>query len=598
MCGIVGYVGYGIAQDFVFDALKRLEYRGYDSVGVAYLDDDGLHRMRALGGVSNLEQQAQKTVNCASTMIGHTRWATHGRVSIANAHPQMDAEHKIAVVHNGIIENFEELRRKLLEQNVVFESTTDTEVIPNLISAGIKNVKNTPNNILWCICDVLKALKGSFALCILVQGCNKIFATARFSPLILAKLSDGYVVASDIMGLGKADEVYTIPNDTLLMIDKNSFVCYDMQLNEVMLKKLSKTSVQYDDDMHPYSSFMEKEINEGTKAINDTVRELLVKRQLEIDDKIVRQVGRVVICACGTALHAGRIFGCLLEELCGITAIIDYASEYRYRNAPIDKQTICIFISQSGETADTLSCVEFARSKGAYCIGVSNVPTSRLVSLVDYVVPTYAGVERAVASTKAYMAQLGALYLLGNKFCEVLGRQTLYDWKDIVHTTDLIKTQQTDDFLSQIVPQLTDLEHLYILGRGIDYVSAMEGALKIKEISYIHCEAMPLGELKHGSLALFGNNTYAIVLMTQNNVADKVVSNIHEIRSRGAKVILLTTLDVKVEVEHCLHLDCSIDVLSPFVVTPVLQQLALRLATARKLDVDKPRNLAKSVTVE
>ena len=599
MCGIVGYVGFKTADKIIFDGLARMEYRGYDSVGVAYLDQDGLHRRRVVGGVKKLKQEMRGDINASSLMIGHTRWATHGKVSVVNAHPQMDTTKNVAVVHNGIIENYAKIKDDLIKKGVVFRSDTDTEVIPNLIYQELKNKNLSINNILVGIQKTCQTLRGSFALCILIKGIDKMFVAARFSPLMLSCSCQGCMVASDTIGLSLRGKVFKIPDDTIAVVDKQGFNCYDLNLRHKQLTSLDVNQTFENTSPYPYNSFMEKEINENSKAIENTIKTLTTNRVLEnLDDSIVHNVSKVVVCACGTALHAGRLFASILEKSCGQICVVDYASEFRYRQMPIDKHTVCLFISQSGETADTLSCAELAHKKGAYCVGMTNVPTSRLVSLVDCYIPTCAGAERAVASTKAFMAQMCALYLLNLKFCEVFGKKAEYNSTDLLKVPNVLKNKSIDEFLCALVPKLANLEHLYVLGRGLDYVIAMEGALKIKEISYIHCESMPLGELKHGSLALFDSNTYAIVLMTQSSTFSKVLNNICEIQSRGAKVVVITTLNVDIKADYCLRLPPTIDCLSVFEVTPVLQKLALLLAESRNLNVDKPRNLAKSVTVE
>ena len=599
MCGIVGYVGYQIAQNIVVDALSKLEYRGYDSAGIAYIDGNGLQRKRIIGGVNKLAKIMHTCVTNSSIMIGHTRWATHGRVSISNAHPHIDMTGQIAVVHNGIIENYSQLKDELLAKKVQFESCTDTEVIPNLIFQKLKGQEYTKQNILIAIRDTIQQLKGSFALCILIKDVNLMFATARFSPLMIAKTKTGCMIASDALGLCCGGDIYKMPDDNIAVLSKDDFECFDKDFNLQTLTAISLCNQCDSDNAYPFDSFMDKEIHESGQAIVNTVKTLTVQRVLEgIDDSIICSASKVVICACGTALHAGKVLGALLEHYCKMQCVIDYASEFRYRNFAVDKSTLCIFISQSGETADTLSCAEMVQKTKAPSFGITNVPTSRIVSLVDFVIPTSAGPERAVASTKAYMAQLCAAFMLSKRFCEVFGAKIDYDYKDLLQVADSLNNLKIDAFVEKISKQVFGLEHLYILGRGLDFITAQEGALKIKEISYIHCESMPLGELKHGSLALFGRDTYAIVIMTQSAIANKVISNIHEIRSRGAKVILLTTLDTKVDVEYCVHLPNKKEILSPFVATSFFQRLALAVAKAKNLNVDKPRNLAKSVTVE
>lgn len=599
MCGIVGYVGYKIAPNIVVDALSKLEYRGYDSAGIAYLDSTGLQIKRVVGGVDKLSKCMHSCVINSSLMIGHTRWATHGRVNISNAHPHVNTTGQIAVVHNGIIENYVQLKDELIKVGIKFESCTDTEVIPNLIFQKLKGQKYTKQNILIAISDTIKQLKGSFALCILIKDVNLMFAAARFSPLMIAKTPTGCMVASDTLGLCCGGSIYKMPDDSIAVLSKDDFECFDQDLNLQTLNTITSYNQSENEGAYPFDSFMDKEIHESGQAIANTIKTLITKCVLDdIDDSLICRASKVVICACGTALHAGRVLGVMLENYCKVSCVVDYASEFRYRNFPVDDKTICIFISQSGETADTLSCAELMQKAKVSSLGITNVPTSRLVSIVNYVIPTCAGPERAVASTKAYMAQLCAVYMLTKKFCEVFGAKIDYDCKDLLDVADCINNLKIDAFVKEISKQISCQEHLYILGRGLDYITAMEGALKIKEISYIHCESMPLGELKHGSLALFGRDTYAIVVMTQSALISKVVSNIHEIRSRGAKVILITTLDAKVDADYYIRLPNENESLSPFVTTSFFQRLALDVAKAKNLNVDKPRNLAKSVTVE
>ena len=597
MCGIAGYVGYKLADTFVLDILEKLEYRGYDSAGVSYIDGNKLSRLRVLGGVKNLYTEMRNTLNASSIEIGHTRWATHGRVSINNAHPQMDNDHTIAVVHNGIIENFEELKQELISSGVVFESQTDTEIIPNLIEHELKGLARTEYNILHGLSRIITRLNGSFALCVLVQGCDKMFVAARISPLIISKLSHGCLVASDVSAMPIDSPKYKLPDNHIAVLSRDDFVCYDIEQNVVKLNSLS-VSVDADDDrLGEYSSYMQKEIAQAADAVSSTASLILNTRILDIID-INRLTGadKIVICACGTALHAGRVLSYLLESECSMQSIVDYASELKYRPLSLTPKSVCFFISQSGETADTLAYLEIARSHRAYCIGITNVMSSRMVDMVDVCIPTSAGGERAVASTKAYMAQLCSIFMLVDKLCGIYHHTSHYDYRQLSEVVQSLNEDEhiPDDLLAKLSTQAS----LYILGRGIDYISAMEGALKIKEVSYIHCEAMPLGELKHGSLALFNANTYCIVLMTQPSLYKKALNNIFEIRSRGAKVVLITNLDADLPADYVIHIASTNDAMSIFKATKVLQTLALEIATLRGCNVDKPRNLAKSVTVE
>ena len=598
MCGIAGYIGKKPAQNIVLDCLKKLEYRGYDSAGVGYLLNNGLYTVKVTGGVDNLKQALQKNATPSSVMIGHTRWATHGKVCTKNAHPQISENKKIAVVHNGIIENFLQLKQTLYLDGINLVSDTDTEVIPNLIMQKLKGKAYTIKNVLNALNKVLPMLKGSFALCILIDNLNCLFVVTKFSPLVIGKTNTGFIVASDVVGLPQKAQVYKLKDNTLGLVFKDDFKCYNFNLEPVIPQKLDVKNNGLDTDIKGFSSFMEKEINQGPSALLNTAQNILYNNALSyIPKNAIESAKTFFICACGTALHAGRVLGYLLQKYCGIFCVVDYASEFRYKNSFLDKHSFCIFISQSGETADTLGCLELAKQSGAFCLGITNVYTSRISNMVDYCLFTSAGTENSVASTKAYIAQLCSAFLLTEWISKVLGKNIDYSYKDLLDVALCLK----EDYylkLQPVVNAIKDLQSLYILGRDIDYITAQEGALKIKEVSYIHCEAMPLGELKHGSLALFNNTTYAIVLLTKKELTQKVISNIIEMQSRGAHIILITSQKVDIVVDFCIYINNKKDVFSPFVATKVLQQLALLLAKQKNLNVDKPRNLAKSVTVE
>ena len=598
MCGIAGYIGKKPAQDVVINCLKKLEYRGYDSAGVAYLLNNKLYVTKVTGGVDNLKEKLRKNINPSSIMIGHTRWATHGRVCVKNAHPQISVNKKIAVVHNGIIENYAELKQMLKKDGINMVSDTDTEVIPNLIMQKLSTMHYTMHNILNALKQVLPMLKGSFALCIVVSGVNCLFVASRFSPLVIQQTSLGYLVSSDVIGFNNANKVYKLKDNTIGVILDTKFKCYNFNLQQQPLPEIKMGAYCLDTSLCGFSSFMEKEISESPKAILNTAQNILYNNVLSsIPSYIITKVQKFFVCACGTALHSGKVLGYLLQKYLGIFCVVDYASEFRYKNNFLDRNSLCVFISQSGETADTLQSLELAKSCGAFCLGITNTPTSRIVELVDFCITTHAGTENSVASTKAYMAQLCTVFLLTEYFAKVLNKQVDFSYKDLVLVGDLLKTDYYTQ-LNQIVTCVKDLQSLYVLGRGLDYITAQEGALKIKEISYIHCEALPLGELKHGSLALFNNATYAIVLLTQKDTIQKVISNIIEMQSRGAHIVLITSYKIDVKVDFCIYINNPKDDFSPFVATKVLQQLALMLAKQKNLNVDKPRNLAKSVTVE
>ena len=592
MCGIVGYVGKNQAQNYVIKSLEKLDYRGYDSAGVCFLENESLVRCRVVGSVQKLKAKLGLQNTASKVMIGHTRWATHGKVSVKNAHPQMNNQKTIAVVHNGIIENFQQLKHMLETSGYVFESQTDTEIIPNLINHFLSGKSINKQNVLVALSKTCKALKGTFALCVLVLGLNQIFVCTRFSPLIVCKFFDGAMVASDLGAL---------PQGACFKLPDNCFGCVDCENTEFFneeLKKISVPSIQRcknwgQNGLLGFHSFMEKEINESSKSIRKTLNYLKASNALQKLN--LKTVKKVYITACGTAFHAGKVLAFLLKQ-CHIEVEANFASEFRYFPPNLKKGDLCIFISQSGETADTLFCLEFAKLRGAKTLGITNVQTSRMADLVDFSITTMAGPEKAVASTKSYQAQLAVCYALANAFCQAKHKTSLFKFEDVKRQAQIVKNTNPSE-LNEVVNKLSKLNSLFILGRGLDYVSAQEGALKIKEVGYIHCEAMPLGELKHGSLALFSSKTYCIVLMTNSDLYAKVENTINEIKSRGAHVVLITNSPSPPQTDFLLRVGTS-SVFSPFAVAKVLQLMALKISVKKGISVDKPRNLAKSVTVE
>lgn len=593
MCGIVGYVGNKIASTYVLKSLKFLDYRGYDSAGVGFLNNGKLEITKVVGSVENLSKKLKQNVVDSSIMIGHTRWATHGGVNIKNAHPQTDNANKIAVVHNGIIENYEVLKKELEKKGVCFSSQTDTEIIPNLLHIYLKNVELTTQNILFALSAITKRLVGTYALCVIFENINQIFVCSRFSPLVVCKFDGGAMVSSDLNCLPD-DDCFKLTDNTFAVLDGSKIEFFDEFLNQISLRKIKKPKTQFKDDSGKFGSFMEKEIFEDGEAVASTIN--FLDFNSICDDVVINKESHLFITACGTAYHAGRVFQYILKKICKLESYINYASEFRYSPPFVKKDDVCFFISQSGETADTLSCLKLAQSLEAKTVAITNVQTSTIADLADKNIPTNAGIERAVASTKAFVAQLAVCYFLTLKFAEQLSIDCEFSKEDILFQQKALDELQIEN-LSKIVDELKDLSSIYVLGRGLDYVSAMEGALKIKEVSYIHCEAIPLGELKHGSIALFNNSTYCFVVMTDKTLFPKVKNNISEIKSRGAKIILITNCEEKLDVNHTIKINTE-DILSPFVVSKVFQLFALNISRKKHINVDKPRNLAKSVTVE
>lgn len=620
MCGIVGYVGEKLGLPIVIDCLTRLEYRGYDSAGVAYLDGDELQVKKQIGKLNNLSNVLKNKIIPSSCAIGHTRWATHGEPILENAHPQQDANKLIALVHNGIIENFNVHKQKLIKKGVKFVSQTDTEVIAQLLGQELlkysKNADNYSQNelhstmhstlnlskkqILRAIHNVTNLLEGAYAFAVVIKGQDDCIFFAKYkSPLILGKGNDENFLSSDATAiLPYTNKIYSLSDGQIGYIDKKKIEVYDDNLKPVKIKfetlKIEPEQIM----LGEYKHFMHKEIEQGVESVINTIDRLKGALQ-NLPTTIYNNDFNLHIVACGTALHAGRVGKYLIENQLRIPVSIEYASEFRYKNPILNNKSICLFISQSGETADTLGSLELAKLMGAITIAITNVPASRIEKLADYVIHTSAGPEIAVASTKAYLAQLGAIYTFVEYIAKIKNIQINFTTEKI--KTEMIKYSKYSyvDKLNSLVQEIKNQESIYFVGRGLDYLLALESALKLKEISYIHCEAFPMGELKHGSLALIHRDSIVIALLTQRDLIEKTLNGIHELNSRGAKIILFSPFEeLKDTVYKFVKTPLVDDLLSPFVVIKPLQILAYLTSLAKNLDPDKPRNLAKSVTVE
>ena len=620
MCGIVGYVGEKLGLPIVIDCLTRLEYRGYDSAGVAYLDGDELQVKKQIGKLNNLSNFLKNKIIPSSCAIGHTRWATHGEPILENAHPQQDANKLIALVHNGIIENFNVHKQKLIKKGVKFVSQTDTEVIAQLLGQELlkysKNADNYSQNelhstmrstlnlskkqILRAIHNVTNLLEGAYAFAVVIKGQDDCIFFAKYkSPLILGKGNDENFLSSDATAiLPYTNKIYSLSDGQIGYIDKKKIEVYDDNLKPVKIKfetlKIEPEQIM----LGEYKHFMHKEIEQGVESVINTIDRLKGALQ-NLPTTIFNNDFNLHIVACGTALHAGRVGKYLIENQLRIPVSVEYASEFRYKNPILNNKSICLFISQSGETADTLGSLELAKLMGAITIAITNVPASRIEKLADYVIHTSAGPEIAVASTKAYLAQLGAIYTFVEYIAKIKNIQINFTTEKI--KTEMIKYSKYSyvDKLNSLVQEIKNQESIYFVGRGLDYLLALESALKLKEISYIHCEAFPMGELKHGSLALIHRDSIVIALLTQRDLIEKTLNGIHELNSRGAKIILFSPFEeLKDTVYKFVKTPLVDDLLSPFVVIKPLQILAYLTSLAKNLDPDKPRNLAKSVTVE
>lgn len=617
MCGIVGYIGKQKAVPILINGLKSLEYRGYDSAGIALLSNEKIDVIKDKGRVSNLESDSLINTLKSTIGIGHTRWATHGIPSKINSHPHLNNKQTIAVVHNGIIENYNELKAKLLKNNYKLLSETDSEVIPNLIDL------NNNGNILEAISKTLKELKGSYALGIIsTELPDKIIIAKKNNPIVIGKGQNEFFIASDIPAIAKhTQDFYFLDDEQIAVISEDSIAFYDINLNKI---DLPLKNIKFDigvAEKNGYEDYMLKEIYEQPKAIRETIGSFLtnnnpINLNIDIDFK---EINKIFIIACGTAMHAGMATKYAFEHFCQIPTEIDMASEFRYRNPIINHKTLCIFISQSGETADTIAAIKLAKANSAKTIGIINAIDSTMTRLVDTTLYTHAGPEIAVASTKAYTCQVTLLTILALYISEKLNIADLKDEikttkQDILNLPKLVENQlKNTDYIKEISNKSYKNHDIYFIGRGQDYAVALEGSLKLKEISYIHSEAYASGELKHGPIALIENNTLVLGIATNPVTAPKTMSNIEEVIARGADTIFITnqnsTTDelsenksiTKSDIEKVHYLIEVPEIntfLSPISTIIPMQLFAYYIAKAKKLDVDKPRNLAKSITVE
>lgn len=607
MCGIIGYIGTKKAKPILINGLLRLEYRGYDSAGIATIENNGIKIMKEKGRIANLEAMDGINTLEGTIGIGHTRWATHGKPSATNSHPHYDNDNIFAVVHNGIIENYHELRKFLEENNYTFFSDTDTEVIPNLINFYYKKEK-----------DFLKAvkvacddLKGSFALEILCKFYpDNMIVVRQDSPLVIGKGLDENYISSDIPAiLSFTKDFYFLNDREFAVLSRNNIVFYDNNLNKIEkpIKSIEWNTASAEKD--GYDDFMLKEIYEQPNSIRETIGSKLSENKIafndfEVSKDFLENINRIYIVACGTAMNAGLATKATFEKLCKIPTEVDIASEFRYRDPLIDKNTLCIFISQSGETADTIAALKLSKDKGAKTIAVANVIGSSITRESDYCIYTHAGPEIAVASTKAYTSQVVLLNILALYFAEVLDRVPLSEIDAI--KKELLELPKKAELALKNVAEVKDFANtvyketdMFFLGRGLDYYVASEGSLKLKEISYIHSESYAAGELKHGPIALIENNVTVVGIITNPNLAPKTISNMQEVITRGAKTLLITNQKIdESQFFKVINIPETSTCLSPILSIIPLQLLSYYISKEKGLDVDKPRNLAKSVTVE
>lgn len=606
MCGIVGYVGKRSAQDVLLDGLEKLEYRGYDSAGVALAQEGGIRVVKSKGRLDALRQKlAVQALAESSCGIGHTRWATHGEPSDVNSHPHSTP--RVSIVHNGIIENYGALKERLAARGYTFESETDTEVLVKLIDSCYHGEP------LQALHEALGMVRGSYALAVLFKDFpDTIFAVKKESPLIVGWGEGENFVASDIPALLKYTRDYSVLEEgDLAVVTAQGIRFYNAFGEPVERQRLTADWDQEAAEKGGYPHFMLKEINEQPAAITATVSPRVEDglpdlRIPELTDERLRSIRTVHLVACGTAMHAGMVGKVAIETLARVPAEVDIASEFRYRDPILNKDDLVIIISQSGETSDTLAALKLAKSRGVPVLAIVNVVGSSIARAADYILYTYAGPEIAVASTKAYVVQMCVLYLFALRLAYARGKLEEAETKrltaELLRAGEVIKPRLDDcEQIKYLASRFVNTQSCFFIGRGFDYALSLEGSLKLKEISYVHSDAYAAGELKHGTISLITDGVPVIALATQKQVYEKTISNAKETKSRGARVILFTTKDAVVPegvADYIVRLDEYEDLLMPLQLIVPLQLFAYYMAVLRGCDVDKPRNLAKSVTVE
>ena len=608
MCGIVGYLGKRQATEVLIDGLSKLEYRGYDSAGVAVNTGNELAIRKFKGRLAILAEDLQKSPIDGHLGIGHTRWATHGEPSDVNSHPHFNMDRTIAVVHNGIIENYLELRAELEAEGVKFLSQTDTEIAAHMVS------KYYEGNLLDAVYKATSRFRGAYALGVVcADNANELVAVRKDSPLVVGLGEDENMIASDIPAILKyTRNVYFLENGEFVHILGDKVTVLN-ENKEVVEKEVSEITWDVEAaSKGGFDSFMAKEIYEQPKGVEDTLmRRLDENGRIKLDDiKITKEdldkINKVYIVACGTAYHAGLVGKYAIEKFAKIPVIADIASEFRYSDPFVDENTLIIIVSQSGETADTLAALRDAKAKGARVLSITNVVGSSIARESDDIFYTWAGPEIAVASTKAYTTQLMAFYMIALNLAMTKGTITEEEYFKMIDIlkempSKVEKVLECDKLVEEIAAEIKDKNDIFYLGRGLDYALAMEGSLKIKEISYMHAEAFAAGELKHGTIALIEEGTPVIAIATQEALFEKMVSNMQEVKARGAKVIAIVeehNEEVEKSADRVIYIPEVEDMFASITSVVPMQLLSYHVAKMRGCDIDKPRNLAKSVTVE
>lgn len=608
MCGIVGYIGIKQAAPILLDGLEKLEYRGYDSAGIAVFDGEAIHVKKSAGRLKVLSELTHDGATMPGTSgIGHTRWATHGAPSDVNAHPHLNADASIAVVHNGIIENYVKLRKKLQSKGYVFLSETDTEVVAHLLDYYYKG------DALHAITKVMQHVEGSYALGILFKDHpDELYAVRKDSPLIVGTNDGGSLIASDVPAILKyTRQVYFIENEEIACLKADSVTFYNTDEEEI---EKEQTTIEWDisaAEKGGYEHFMLKEMYEQPKAVADTLNPRIKENQLVIEelgmtDEEIRAVQKIFIVACGSAYHTGVTAKYVIEGLARIPVEVELASEFRYRNPILTEGTLVVIVSQSGETADSLAALREAKERGIRTLGIVNVVGSSIAREADSVIYTWAGPEIAVATTKAYSTQLIAEYILALKFAHVRGQITdeelksyIKDLKRLPQQIEMLLNNKTK--IQRFANRYLAARDVFFIGRGLDYAISLEGSLKLKEISYIHSEAYAAGELKHGTISLIEEGTLVTAVLTQEDLYKKTLSNMVEVKARGAFLLAVTNtdnVDVEKTADYVIYIPKTNKYFTNSLAVIPLQLFAYYVSIGRGCDVDKPRNLAKSVTVE
>ncbi len=607
MCGIVCYKGTNKAREVIIDGLSKLEYRGYDSAGLAVIDNGEISLVKKAGKLDNLKKALEDNPIEGKIGIGHIRWATHGEATDTNSHPHLSNNGKIAVVHNGIIENYREIKKELEDEGYIFKSSTDTEVIAVLIE------KYYNGDLLEAVKKTKNKLVGSFACGIISSDEeDRLIGMRVESPLVVGIMDDSFIMASDIPSLLKyTKDVIYLENGDIIDANSDGFTIYDDNDREV--KREVKTIAWSVDAASKagYDHFMIKEINEQGSVIDELLRLNIKNDEIcfegdSFSKEEIRKLKRIYIVACGTAYHAGLVGKVALERFAKIPVICDLASEFRYNEPFLDEKTLVILISQSGETADSLKALRYAKDKNAKTLLITNTLASSMDRETDKSIYCYAGPEIAVASTKAYTSQVLNLYLLALDFGRKLSLISSEDFKELIENLKKIPKKIDQvlgkvDLIKAFAEEIKGQKSLFYIGRGLDYATSIEAALKLKEVSYIHTEAFAAGELKHGTISLIEENTPVIAIMTQGKLIGKTLSNVEEVVARGANVFMITShKDLQMEKisDKILELPETLDILYPLLTVIPAQLMAYYTSVAKGIDVDKPRNLAKSVTVE